>query len=64
MSIELARYSCPECGAVWDVWLEDGEDDPTGTLCPDHLWLGEEILGERDLEAEDLWVSDEWGGPQ
>lgn len=62
--IELSRYTCPDCGAVWDAWLEDGETEHSGSLCPDCLYNGDEILGIPDVEETDLWTTDEWGGPQ
>lgn len=53
--IEFARYSCPRCGAVYDVWLEAGEpqDDP---WCPECEHDGITVPGLPDEEESSLWA--------
>ena len=56
--IELAKYRCPLCFAVYDVWLDDGyPEDIEETRCPFCVPDDDELapLGSYDPEASSLW---------
>lgn len=54
---ELERRRCPDCEAVWDVWLGDNgrPESPRGTLCPDCRAGGQLVVGIRDEGENALW---------
>lgn len=49
--IELARFVCPECGAEFDVWLDDGRPEII-PLCPSCYDDGRCVVGRVSLEEE------------
>ncbi len=59
--IELARYRCPQCSAVIDVWLEDGyPEEIESTRCPFCTTESmEPVYCQFDQEETDFY-----GGPE